>query len=235
MPRPVPPLTPELLATYERNIIRIDLPAGPVRLVPSDADSTDAPPHPEPVYLVAVWNPFGRPSSAAENQRWAEAIEEFDGTIDGYLPAVVHDAELRWVEGAVAVQGDEPSGPQVVAEQYGQPALFRWDSEGVTVLRTEDMAVVHRWHVLSEELAMRPCVMEPGPHEEPCKRRGGPWTGRSISASHEWELDYAARLAAFGGCDICHGDARGPGGPIGLVELSLPSRWTSERIVLGPL
>jgi hypothetical protein len=56
-----------------------------------------------------------------------------------------------------------------------------------------------------------------------------------MAAALEWEVSYRARLEAFGGCDVCGGEPRGPGGPIGLVEQSVPSRWTTEPIVLGPL
>lgn len=76
------------------------------------------------------------------------------------------------------------------------------------------------------------CVLLPAPEVgEYCRMRGGPWVRRSIEASLAWQL-HRARLLDAVGCDTCsgvryehQGQVRERGGPIGLVDLPVPTRW----------
>jgi hypothetical protein len=221
-----PPL-PELdVASYRHNVLRLELPQGAIDLEQTEGPSCALLPG-GPMHVLSVWNPYGRPSTLRENLAW-DATELHEP----YVPAAIYAPDLRFAEQAVAVQELQEAEAQPRARRFGQPAFLRWDAEGVHVIRTADLAVVDSWAVRSR-VGARSCVMEPDRVDGRCARRGGPWTGGSIRAAFRWQHERDCMLTALRGCDLCGGRAPGPGEAIGLVELSVPSRFAAIQ-VLGP-
>jgi hypothetical protein len=225
---PLPELDPE---SYHHNVVRLELPHGTVDLEPADGRSC-AVPFAHPLYVFSVWNPYGRPSTLHENLRWA-GTEAGEHAQEPRIPAAIYPSDLRFAEQAVAVTDLDEDVVQTYTERFGQPALFRWDAEGLHVLRTADMEVVDSWAVRSTPMDTRTCLMEPGRVEGTCTRRGGPWVSASIEAAFLWHHEFTCKFAALLGCQLCDGRPLGVGDPIGLVELSVPSRFSTCHVV-GP-
>ena len=219
----VPELDP---ASYHHNLLRLELPDGPIDLLPSD-DGAHAVPVDGPLYAFSVWNPFGRPSTFDENRKWA-ATEAGDLRI----PGAIYSADLTFAEQAVALTA-APEYAQSYTMRFGQPALLRWDAEALHVLRASDLEVIDTWPVRRAPVTTRTCVMDPGRVEGRCSPRGGPWVRASIEAGLLWKHEFTCKVAALRGCDLCHSQPRGAGA-IGLVELSVPSRF-SDPLVVGPV
>jgi hypothetical protein len=161
-----------------------------------------------------------------ENLRWADLEER-------HTPAAIYPRDLRFAEQAVAVTDVDVESVQSWTSRFGQPALFRWDGEGLHVVRTTDLVTVDSWAVRSTPVQRRTCVMEPDRVAGTCTRAGGPWISASIQAAFHWQHEFTCKLAALRGCDLCDGRPTGAGQPIGLVELSVPSRFAPVQVV-GP-
>jgi hypothetical protein len=209
----------DLAALYDGDIIRLTLPTGPVDLLPT-MKKTSAPPG-KPRYVAGLWNPFGRPTSLAVNEQYAALAADTDG------------GSLRGEAGTYAEAASVVASrarAQTIARRHGQPALLRWSAEGVAVLASDTFAVVAQWPVELRPVPARSCLLgESG--SEPCRPRGGGWTSGAISAALVWQHDLATWRSAMGDCSLCNGDR---GGAIGLVELSVRSRWERQVFVVGP-
>jgi hypothetical protein len=229
MPQSAAPIPGGLAASYRHNLVRLQYRRRLVELRPTDGPSAAVD---EVLYIHSVWNPYGRPSSLAENRGWAASE---DLALEGEaLDAAILLPDRRIVERAVALRQTNRQFAGIGAARFGQPALFRWDSSGLAVLRSDTYERVDGWAVEVVPVDQRPCVMEPERAEGRCRQGGGPWTSGSIRAALNWRHDFETRMAALGGCDACGGQPDAEGGPIGLVVLSVRSRWTPDLTNLGP-
>jgi hypothetical protein len=161
-------------------------------------------------------------------------------------PADLVDRGHAWTEPAVIATGRSSASP--IRPDWPERFLEACGRLGIdTVVRIRD----GQWEVLSlaggdvDDARVvssdpcsvtrdvdRRCVLLRAPEKgEYCRMRGGPWVRRSIEASLAWK-HHRAQLVGPLGCDTCDGvrylfqdQVREGGGPIGLVELAVPTRW----------
>jgi hypothetical protein len=104
------------LSTYQRNIVRLG-----------------------PVYVIGVWNPFGRPVTLEENEGLADSARVL-GSVRAEL--------LSFGEKAVVWEGATQEAAVHWAEFYGQPAYLVWDGRGISVCSLAGevtLSVPSRW------------------------------------------------------------------------------------------
>lgn len=225
-----------LLETYLTNVLRVY----------DDAYETITELHPvkrgvhnevtlEPLYIVPVWNPEGRPTSVGANIAYRERAENHALGAGGWFTVgAAHAANLAWAEEVLAVSVADDYAAATLARQVGQPACWHWTGDDLRVLSSDDGGQLGATPASVRQLSHRPCPMQPADptSRERCVRPGGPWVSRSREMAASFDRDRAA-LVSVVGCDVCHGgQARGaPGGPILLHEWSAASRYGAAKIL----
>jgi hypothetical protein len=230
-----PPLTPDLLATYRKNVLRITDPADIDDVLLGVRAGSGGDITLPDVQVIPAWNPGGVSTSLGQNVAHREELE-YDVLAAGgvFTVGAAHAPTLAWAEEVLVVRGLTDEVAAQVAATHGQPALWRFASGRMTVLGSANAAPLAEVEVTATRVERLPCVMprsQPEP-DEVCIRAGGPWTSRSIHAAAYWTRDRNDLLAVLG-CDVCgHGRRTGgvPGRPLMVHQWSVASRYGKPQI-----
>lgn len=117
---------------YQRAVVDVELPAGPVRISPAPpgvAVGRFPVPHGETVHVVTAHNPRGARASRRHNHR---AHQELLGLLRrrglSWWPAVGGDPEGRHTEASAAVVGLSDDEARALGREFGQDAVFAWSA-----------------------------------------------------------------------------------------------------------
>lgn len=180
-------------------------------------------------WLVTAWNPWGDPSTPAENrvrtERLLAELRAAGALVSDVLATSPPDRS--WVEDTVVALGLPADDVLRMARTAGQPAVTAWRDRFLTVVPTglvDGLEEVTRPAVV--EARDRTCPMRVDDVAgDRCVMRGGPWTSGSIHAAAIWAAHRRLLLARLG-CDSCDDGARPTLGPLGSmrgpVELAEP-------------
>ena len=159
------------------------------------------------------------------------------------LPANLVDRSHSWTEPALIavgyigdpdVTGDWQERVLGRARSYGFDHAVRVMGGRWQVLDlTDPLAVVEsddQCSVTRDDMHRCPLLRSPADLEY-CRMHGGPWTSSSIHAATGWKRHRDSLIEVLG-CDTCHGKSYSlggqiltEGGPVGLSEAPLPTRW----------
>jgi hypothetical protein len=231
-----PPLTPDLLATYRKNVLRITDPDDIDDVLLEVRAGNDGDVAIPDMHVIPAWNPGGVPTSVGQNVAHREELECDVLAVAGlFTVGAAHPPTLAWAEEVLVVRGLTDEVAAQVAATHCQPALWRLGPGRMTVLGVADAAPLAEVEVSATRLERLGCVMprsQPEP-DEVCVRAGGPWTSRSIHAAAYWTRDRNDLLAVLG-CDVCgHGRRTGglAGRPLMLHQWSVASRYGKPQIL----
>src|SRR4051794_33158207 len=157
-----PPLTPDLLATYRKNILRITDPddIDQVLLEVRAGDDGDGDLTISDVHVIPAWNPGGVPTSLGQNVAHREELEYDILAVGGvFAVGAVHAPTLAWAEEALVVRGLTDEVAAQVAAAHGQSALWHLTSGRMTVLAATDATHLAEVGASATQLRRLLCVM----------------------------------------------------------------------------
>lgn len=202
------------------------------RLAPSQTTEGTFP-FEDVAYILSAWHPNGFPASASQNDRYTRSLADRVADVGGeVVSAVSHDSGRTWFERSLLVTGLTSRIALDLACEFGAPAYLAWTPEQLTVVPISQTIgeTSARWS-LTRANRYCPTIPDALPGEA-CRRKGGGWVGASIEAALLSTLTHWFAVDSFG-CDTCHGvqATEAPGRPIGLVEVSCPSRWCKPTVL----
>lgn len=238
-----------LSESYRTNWIRFEFEGADYALIP-ESDNVDLDGqielNPEDDSAEAIWNAISgivitnsHPDGAAQFPEEEEGLRTalakdlaVAGSADTIEVFAVHRRN-RWVEFAQLAKIDLDLAAELAAK-WRQAAFLQVLKGSVRIHPITSEVEDGVYPVRLVRLAARPCPMREGLEQQyVCKLWGGPWVSKSMTAAYNWQA-FQQRGVALLGCGPC-GDGAKPiadyrgqawtrGGPIGLRQISVPSR-----------
>lgn len=160
-------------------------------------------------YWISAWHPSGYPTPLHSLGERDEALKH---AIDWarhhhpelrVTPASAIQAVGSWLEGGAILSGISQTFALDLARKLGQSAVVEVAGGSLRVISVDESVPAEAEPLVIIELDASPCPMLLGCEtERPCKRYGGPYGGRAISAAGYWFRQRAVAISRVG-CSIC--------------------------------
>lgn len=146
-------IPPDTWDAYTNSVVTVELPSGPLIVVPTDDPSGRLPNGlTEPVHVVTAWNPGSRSLDEDANaRRNAELRNELERRNAAWFPARGAAPDDSWHEDGFAITGWSRQDACALARELDQAAVFELCTGRLTVVSAD-----------LDHVESRPCTIAGG-------------------------------------------------------------------------